>query len=184
MEAVGPKPPIHGLGLQNDERVFLRDREFIGDFAREYGHCSHDSFEPLFLQKCFFIRVRSPRAVDGSCWETDGFWTQINTPYFFRGSLPKLPQGIMPPATQLTRDIHNPWKTYVKLCVVLMRSQGLTKGSLMFLNYPAQIMFKSTKMEMLFYSIAMGIPFLIPPMILTRELFKAWEARLQQQPPS
>jgi hypothetical protein len=27
----------------------------------------------------------------------------------------------------------------------LMGSQGLTKGSLMFLNYPAQIMFKSTK---------------------------------------
>lgn len=49
----------------------------------------------------------------------------------------------------------------------------------MFLNYPAQIMFKSTKMEMLFYSIAMGIPFLIPPMILTREIFKACEAHLQ-----
>ncbi|MCO5574163.1 hypothetical protein L7F22_027944 [Adiantum nelumboides] len=39
----------------------------------------------------------------------------------------------------------NPWRTYVKLAAVLMGSSGLTKGSLMFLNYPAQIMFKSTK---------------------------------------
>ncbi|KAF7828323.1 UDP-galactose/UDP-glucose transporter 2-like [Senna tora] len=39
----------------------------------------------------------------------------------------------------------NPWKTYVKLSGVLMGSHGLTKGSLAFLNYPAQIMFKSTK---------------------------------------
>jgi adenosine 3'-phospho 5'-phosphosulfate transporter B3 len=39
----------------------------------------------------------------------------------------------------------NPWKTYVKLSAVLMGSHGLTKGSLAFLNYPAQIMFKSTK---------------------------------------
>jgi len=156
-----------------------------------------------------------------------------------------------------TRDIQNPWKIYVNLSAVLMGSQGLTKGSLMFLNYPAQIMFKSTKvlpvmimgafipglrrkypleeyiaamllvvgliiftladaqtspnfsvwgvimvcgalildaflgnlqeaiftlnpsttqMEMLFCSTAVGLPFLIPPMILTGELFKAWEA--------
>ncbi|KAH7841053.1 hypothetical protein Vadar_025001 [Vaccinium darrowii] len=39
----------------------------------------------------------------------------------------------------------NPWTTYVKLSAVLMGSNGLTKGSLAFLNYPAQIMFKSTK---------------------------------------
>ncbi|KAF5734839.1 hypothetical protein HS088_TW15G00334 [Tripterygium wilfordii] len=39
----------------------------------------------------------------------------------------------------------NPWKTYVKLSAVLAGSHGLTKGSLAFLNYPAQIMFKSTK---------------------------------------
>ena len=41
----------------------------------------------------------------------------------------------------------NPWKTYVKLSAVLMGSHGLTKGSLAFLNYPAQIMFKSTKVS-------------------------------------
>ncbi|XP_057855418.1 UDP-galactose/UDP-glucose transporter 4 isoform X2 [Cryptomeria japonica] len=39
----------------------------------------------------------------------------------------------------------NPWKTYLKLSGVLMGSHGLTKGSLAFLNYPAQLMFKSTK---------------------------------------
>ncbi|CAI9101682.1 OLC1v1039062C2 [Oldenlandia corymbosa var. corymbosa] len=149
----------------------------------------------------------------------------------------------------------NPWKTYVKLSAVLMGSHGLTKGSLAYLNYPAQLMFKSTKvlpvmimgafipglrrkyppheyvsaillviglilftladahsspnfsvigvvmvsgalimdsflgnlqeaiftvnpettqMEMLFCSTVVGLPFLIPPMILTGELFKAW----------
>ncbi|CAH1412070.1 unnamed protein product [Lactuca virosa] len=155
------------------------------------------------------------------------------------------------------KQIVNPWKTYVKLSVVLMGSHGLTKGSLAFLNYPAQIMFKSTKvlpvmimgafipglrqkyppheyisafllvvglilftladantspnfsiigvlmvsgalvmdsflgnfqeaiftmnpdttqMEMLFCSTVVGLPFLIPPMILTGELFKAWSS--------
>ncbi|CAL5382873.1 unnamed protein product [Camellia sinensis] len=44
-----------------------------------------------------------------------------------------------------TKQMVNPWKTYVKLSVVLMGSNGLTKGSLAFLNYPAQLMFKSTK---------------------------------------
>lgn len=44
-----------------------------------------------------------------------------------------------------TKQMVNPWKTYVKLSAVLMGSHGLTKGSLAFLNYPAQIMFKSTK---------------------------------------
>ncbi|KAG5565592.1 hypothetical protein RHGRI_001492 [Rhododendron griersonianum] len=42
-------------------------------------------------------------------------------------------------------QIVNPLKTYVKLSAVLMFSNGFTKGSLAFLNYPAQIMFKSTK---------------------------------------
>ncbi|GMN32378.1 hypothetical protein TIFTF001_003635 [Ficus carica] len=154
-----------------------------------------------------------------------------------------------------TKQMVNSWSTYVKLSAVLMGSQGLTKGSLAFLNYPAQIMFKSTKvlpvmvmgafipglrrkyplheyvsamllviglilftladaqtspnfhifgvvmisgalimdaflgnvqeaifttnpdttqMEMLFCSTVVGLPFLLPPMILTGELFKAW----------
>lgn len=153
------------------------------------------------------------------------------------------------------KHIQNPWKTYIKLSAVLMGSHGLTKGSLMWLNYPAQIMFKSTKvlpvmvmgafipglrrkypfheyvsaimlviglvvftladantspnfsifgvvmvcgalvldaflgnlqeaifkmnpatsqMEMLFCSTLVGLPFLIPPMVLTGELFTAW----------
>ncbi|XP_042480464.1 UDP-galactose/UDP-glucose transporter 4-like [Macadamia integrifolia] len=156
-----------------------------------------------------------------------------------------------------TKQMVNPWKTYVKLSVVLMGSHGLTKGSLAFLNYPAQLMFKSTKvlpvmvmgafipglrrkysvleyvsalllvvgliiftladahtspnfsvigvilvtgalimdsflgnfqeaiftmnpettqMEMLFCSTVVGLPFLIPPMVLTGELFKAWNS--------
>ncbi|KAK4486438.1 hypothetical protein RD792_009116 [Penstemon davidsonii] len=156
-----------------------------------------------------------------------------------------------------TKQMVNPWKTYVKLSAVLMGSHGLTKGSLAYLNYPAQIMFKSTKvlpvmvmgafipglrrkyplheyisaillvlglilftladantspnfsvigvvmivgalimdsflgnlqeaifkmnpettqMEMLFCSTVVGLPFLLPPMILTGELFKAWNS--------
>lgn len=155
------------------------------------------------------------------------------------------------------KQMMNPWKTYVKLSAVLMGSHGLTKGSLAFLNYPAQLMFKSTKvlpvmvmgafipglrrkyplheyisalllvvglilftladahsspnfsmigvimvsgalvmdaflgnlqeaiftmnpettqMEMLFCSTVVGLPFLIPPMILTGELFTAWSS--------
>ncbi|XP_078154488.1 UDP-galactose/UDP-glucose transporter 4-like isoform X1 [Carex rostrata] len=158
------------------------------------------------------------------------------------------------------KQMVNPWKTYVKLSAVLMGSHGLTKGSLAFLNYPAQIMFKSTKvlpvmvmgafipglrrkypcheyfsalllvvglilftladaqtspnfsligvimvsgalvmdaflgnlqeaiftlnpdttqMEMLFCSTVVGLPFLIPPMVLTGELVKAWNSCLQ-----
>jgi len=154
----------------------------------------------------------------------------------------------------------NPWKMYVKLSAVLMGSHGLTKGSLAFLNYPAQLMFKSTKvlpvmimgafipglrrkypaheyfsaillvvglilftladahsspnfsvigvvmvsgalimdsflgnlqeaiftinpettqMEMLFCSTVVGLPFLIPPMILTGELVVAWNSCFQ-----
>ncbi|KAK4842864.1 hypothetical protein QYF36_000976 [Acer negundo] len=156
-----------------------------------------------------------------------------------------------------TKQMVNPWKTYVKLSAVLMGSHGLTKGSLAFLNYPAQIMFKSTKvlpvmimgafipglrrkypvheyisalllvvglilftladaqtspnfsvigvlmisgalvmdsflgnlqeaiftmnpdttqMEMLFCSTVVGLPFLLVPMILTGELFTAWNS--------
>ncbi|KAL0907970.1 hypothetical protein M5K25_022429 [Dendrobium thyrsiflorum] len=156
-----------------------------------------------------------------------------------------------------TKQMVNPWKTYVKLSSVLMGSHGLTKGSLAFLNYPAQLMFKSTKvlpvmvmgafipglrrkypaheyisafllviglilftladaqtspnfsfigvlmvsgalvmdaflgnlqeaiftinpettqMEMLFCSTVIGLPLLIPPMLLTGELFKAWNS--------
>lgn len=41
----------------------------------------------------------------------------------------------------------NPWSLYVKISAVLMFSTGLTKGSLAYLNYPAQIMFKSTKVS-------------------------------------
>ncbi|XLU21151.1 hypothetical protein S245_057217 [Arachis hypogaea] len=44
------------------------------------------------------------------------------------------------------KQMVNPWKTYVKLLAVLMGSHGLTKGSQAFLNCPAQIMFKSTKL--------------------------------------
>ena len=45
------------------------------------------------------------------------------------------------------KQMVNPWRTYVRLSAVLMGSNGLTKGSLAFLNYPAQIMFKSTKVK-------------------------------------
>ncbi|KAK6947713.1 UAA transporter [Dillenia turbinata] len=156
-----------------------------------------------------------------------------------------------------TKQMVNPWRTYIKLSAVLMGSHGLTKGSLAFLNYPAQLMFKSTKvlpvmlmgafipglrrkypgheyvsavllvvglilftladaqtspnfsligvvmvtsalvmdsflgnlqeaiftmnpattqMEMLFCSTVVGLPVLVPPMILTGELFKAWSS--------
>ncbi|KOM58151.1 hypothetical protein LR48_Vigan11g118500 [Vigna angularis] len=44
-----------------------------------------------------------------------------------------------------SKQMVNSWKTYVKLLAVLMGSHGLTKSSLAFLNYPAYIMFKSTK---------------------------------------
>ncbi|KAK4269643.1 hypothetical protein QN277_022773 [Acacia crassicarpa] len=161
-----------------------------------------------------------------------------------------------------SKQMVNPWKTYVKLSAVLMASHGLTKGSLAFLNYPAQIMFKSTRvlpvmimgafipglrrkypfheyvsavllvvglilftladaqtspnfsvigvmmitgalvmdsflgnlqeaiftmnpettqMEMLFCSTVVGLPFLIPPMLFTGELFKAWSSCSQHR---
>ncbi|XLU99561.1 hypothetical protein S245_013901 [Arachis hypogaea] len=47
-----------------------------------------------------------------------------------------------------SKQMVNPWKTYVKLLAVLMGSHGLTKGSRAFLNCPAQIMFKSTKVNL------------------------------------
>ena len=39
--------------------------------------------------------------------------------------------------------------------------------------------FKFTQMEMLFCSTVVGLPFLIPPMLLTGELFKAWTSCYQ-----
>ncbi|KAJ7962293.1 UDP-galactose/UDP-glucose transporter like [Quillaja saponaria] len=116
-----------------------------------------------------------------------------------------------------SKQMVNPWKTYVKLSAVLMGSHGLTKGSLAFLNYPCtahvqvhkgsscddngvigvvmvtgalvmdsflgnlqEAIFtmnsETTQMEMLFCSTLVGLPFLIPPMLLTGELFKAWNS--------
>ncbi|KAI8545216.1 hypothetical protein RHMOL_Rhmol07G0023900 [Rhododendron molle] len=153
------------------------------------------------------------------------------------------------------KQMVNSWLSYWKLSAVLMGSNGLTKGSLAYLNYPAQIMFKSTKvlpvmvmgafipglrrkypphdyvsalllvaglilftladaqtspnfssigvfmvsgallmdaflgnlqeaiftmnpettqMEMLFCTTLVGMPFLIPPMLVTGEFFEAW----------
>eukprot|EP00271_Cylindrocystis_brebissonii_P005997 TRINITY_DN1849_c0_g1_i1.p1 TRINITY_DN1849_c0_g1~~TRINITY_DN1849_c0_g1_i1.p1 ORF type:complete len:366 (+),score=58.71 TRINITY_DN1849_c0_g1_i1:388-1485(+) len=43
------------------------------------------------------------------------------------------------------KHIQNPWNVYWQMSVVLAGSHGLTKGSLAYLNYPAQLMFKSTK---------------------------------------
>ncbi|GAQ81749.1 UDP-N-acetylglucosamine (UAA) transporter family [Klebsormidium nitens] len=43
------------------------------------------------------------------------------------------------------KDCVNPWTTYVKIAGMLMASTGLSRGSLAYLNYPAQVMFKSTK---------------------------------------
>lgn len=45
------------------------------------------------------------------------------------------------------KQMVNSWLSYWKLSAVLMGSNGLTKGSLAYLNYPAQIMFKSTKVN-------------------------------------
>lgn len=59
-----------------------------------------------------------------------------------------------------TKQMVNPWKTYVKLSTVLMGSHGLTKGSLAYLNYPAQIMFKSTKVHG--DKCLLGLGFLVP----------------------
>ncbi|XP_039059586.1 UDP-galactose/UDP-glucose transporter 4-like [Hibiscus syriacus] len=69
-----------------------------------------------------------------------------------------------------------PWKT----CETIWCSHGLIKGSLVYLNCPVQFMFKSTKMEMLFCSTVVGIPFLLEPMVLTREIFKAWNSCSQK----
>jgi hypothetical protein len=57
------------------------------------------------------------------------------------------------------KQMMNPWKTYVKLSAVLMGSHGLTKGSLAFLNYPAQLMFKSTKVTSKLNSTCIFFPF-------------------------
>ncbi|XP_066343102.1 uncharacterized protein [Miscanthus floridulus] len=39
----------------------------------------------------------------------------------------------------------NPWRAYMRLLVLLMGSNGLTKGSLASFDYPAEIKFRSTK---------------------------------------
>eukprot|EP00271_Cylindrocystis_brebissonii_P005998 TRINITY_DN1849_c0_g1_i2.p1 TRINITY_DN1849_c0_g1~~TRINITY_DN1849_c0_g1_i2.p1 ORF type:complete len:358 (+),score=61.63 TRINITY_DN1849_c0_g1_i2:388-1461(+) len=43
------------------------------------------------------------------------------------------------------KHIQNPWSMYWQMSLVLAGSHGLTAGSLAYLNYPAQLMFKSTK---------------------------------------
>ena len=45
------------------------------------------------------------------------------------------------------KDCVNPWTTYVIIAGMLMASTGLSRGSLAYLNYPAQVMFKSTKVS-------------------------------------
>ncbi|TKY44807.1 UDP-galactose/UDP-glucose transporter 2 [Spatholobus suberectus] len=45
------------------------------------------------------------------------------------------------------KQMVNPWKTYVNLTAVLMGSHSLAKGSLAFLNFPAQLMFKFTEVK-------------------------------------
>ncbi|AQL09942.1 UDP-galactose/UDP-glucose transporter 4 [Zea mays] len=64
------------------------------------------------------------------------------------------------------KQMVNPWRTYVRLSAVLMGSNGLTKGSLAFLNYPAQIMFKSTKVNFLPSFLSTHDLFEIPSCIL------------------
>ncbi|PRQ42278.1 putative UAA transporter [Rosa chinensis] len=189
--------------------------------------------------------------VNGVCEATIQLWVVLHICTRIYVSISDYLQGFT------TKQMVNPWKTYVKLSAVLMGSHGLTKGSLAFLNYPAQLMFKSTKilpvmimgafipglrrkyppheyvsaillvvglilftladaqtspnfsvigvvmvsgalvmdsflgnlqeaiftknpettqMEMLFCSTVVGLPFLVPPMILTGELFKAWSS--------
>eukprot|EP00897_Mesotaenium_endlicherianum_P010881 jgi/Mesen1/9821/ME000007S09885 len=43
------------------------------------------------------------------------------------------------------KHVQNPWSMYWKLSAVMAGSHGLTKSSLQYLNYPAQLIFKSTK---------------------------------------
>lgn len=43
------------------------------------------------------------------------------------------------------RRMMQPWAAYFKLAFVLVGSMGLTKASLRYINYPAQLMFKSSK---------------------------------------
>ncbi|TQD72476.1 hypothetical protein C1H46_041987 [Malus baccata] len=68
-----------------------------------------------------------------------------------------------------TKQMVNPWKTYVKLSAVLMGSHGLTKGSLAFLNYPAQLMFKSTKITTARKAVTLLLSYLIFTKPLTEE---------------
>ncbi|KAJ7944860.1 UDP-galactose/UDP-glucose transporter like [Quillaja saponaria] len=116
-----------------------------------------------------------------------------------------------------TKQMVNPWITYVKLSAVLMGSHGLLRDLWHFLtilhrsclnplrcadiskfqhdwcyndkgcacmdaflgNLQEAIFTMNadtTQTEMLFCSTVVGLPFLIPPMILTGELFKAWNS--------
>ena len=45
------------------------------------------------------------------------------------------------------KNVTAPWKTYFILSFVWVGSVGLTKASLKYINYPAQIMFKSSKVS-------------------------------------
>nr|POE85730.1 isoform 2 of udp-galactose/udp-glucose transporter 2 [Quercus suber] len=67
------------------------------------------------------------------------------------------------------KQMVNPWKTYVKLSAILVGSHGLTKGSLAILNYPAQIMFKSTKIPTTRKVVTLFLSFLIFTKPLTEQ---------------
>lgn len=95
----------------------------------------------VFLQIINFFNVNSPVGFDIFCFCNCSYgWYFTFVQGFVYIYLLYL-QGFT------TRQMANPWKTYVKLSAVLMGSHGLTKGSLAFLNYPAQLMFKSTKVS-------------------------------------
>lgn len=73
-----------------------------------------------------------------------------------------------------TKQMVNPWKTYVKLSAVLMGSHGLTKGSLAFLNYPAQLMFKSTKVNLKCQSFSFSYLFGIMCFVLSQSTYLSY----------
>ncbi|XWS46000.1 hypothetical protein CRYUN_Cryun14cG0027400 [Craigia yunnanensis] len=191
------------------------------DYHHYVGRQSQSNFASVFTY-CDYVYGTDKEYVYGRLQFSYGWYFTfvLGFVYLFLIYL----QGFTP------KQMVNPWKTYVKLSAVLMGSHGLTKGSLAFLNYPAQLMFKSTKvlsvmvmgafipglrriypaheyvsaillvmglilftladvqtspnfsvigvvmMEMLFCSTVVGLPFLIPPMLLTGELFKAWNS--------
>ena len=68
-----PQSHLHSLVPQILEWAFQSDCTVYF-----FKHLSHfHFFSPCFLQKCFFIPVRSPRALDGS-WCTKLLWTHIH----------------------------------------------------------------------------------------------------------